>query len=139
MVRRLQMIVVPGLAAALVAGLVIVPSAVAQTGGPGPSRLERCQSVLPRQTVDPILAKYRDRLRAAREAMAREERALRSLLIADNSTRGALDAQIAKANDARNTYARVRLDILWDLRSVIPVHDRELAFRCVERLLVRNR
>lgn len=139
MVRRLQMIVVPGLVAVLVAGLVIVPSAVAQTGGPGPSRLERCQSVLPRQTVDPILAKYRDRLRTAREAVAREERALRSLLIADTSTRAALDAQIAKTNDARNALARVRLDMLWDLRAVIPAQDRTLAFRCAERLLLRNR
>lgn len=130
-----------GLAAGLVVAtgtFLFISTAVAQPGPPGPSR-EQCQSVLPAQTVEPIAAKYRDRLRTARENLAKEERALTSLLVADNATRAALDAQMAKANDARNAFARVRLDLLWDLRAVIPAQNRELAFRCAERLLLRGR
>jgi Spy/CpxP family protein refolding chaperone len=70
--------------------------------------------------------------------MATQERALRSLLVADNSTRAALDAQIARSNDARNAFARARMNALWDLRSVIPAQDRQVAFRCAERLLLRG-
>lgn len=139
MIGRLRLFVVPGLAVAVVAGLLFIPSAVAQTRAPAPSRVDRCASVLQRQTMEPILARYRDRLRTAREAVAKEERALQYLLIADNSTRAALDAQIVKTNDARNALSRVRLDLLWDLRAVIPAQDRTLAFRCAERLLLRNR
>lgn len=139
MVRRLQRIFVVGLVVMVVAGLLVVPTAVAQTRLPARAQVERCQAVLPRQTVDPIVAKYRDRLRTAREAVAREERALQYLLIADNVTRAGLDAQIAKTTDARNALTRVRLDMLWELRSVIPASDRTLAFRCVQRLLLRTR
>lgn len=133
-----------GLAAVLIVAagtLLFASTTVAQPGPadpPGPSR-EQCQSVLPSQTVEPIVAKHRDRLRTARENAAKEERALAALLVADNSTRAALDAQMVKANDARNAFARVRLDLLWDLRSVIPAQNRLLAFRCAERLLLRNR
>lgn len=129
-----------GVAAALVVAagpLLFISSAVAQPGPPGPSR-EQCQSVLPAQTVDPIVAKYRDRIRTARENLVKEERALASLLVADNSTRAALDTQMTKTNDARNAFARLRLDLLWELRSVVPAQNRELAFRCAERLLLRR-
>lgn len=138
MVRTLSRWSAAGLVVVFVAGLLSVPSAVAQPGPQGPSR-EQCQSVLPSQAIDPIIAKYRDRLRTARETLVKEERALASLLVADSSTRTALDAQVVKTNDARNAFARVRLDLLWDLRSVIPAQNRELAFRCAERLLLRNR
>jgi len=89
--------------------------------------------------VDPILARYRDRLRAAREDLRREERALRALLVADNSTRAAVDAQSQKVIGARNALLRVRLEMLWDLRSVIPAQDRDLAFRCAQALMMRRR
>lgn len=123
------------LAVAVVAGLLFVSSALAQQR---PTR-EQCASVLPRETAAPVIERYRDRLRAAREAAMREERALRSLLIADNTTRAALDAQIARTNETRNAMARVRLDALWELRSVIPAQDREVALRCAARLLMRRR
>lgn len=126
------------LAVAVLAGLLFVSSAPAQQGPQRPTR-EQCASVLPRETVAPVIERYRDRLRAAREAAMREERALRSLLIADNTTRAALDAQIARTNETRNAMARVRLDALWELRSVIPAQDREVALRCAARLLMRRR
>jgi Spy/CpxP family protein refolding chaperone len=100
---------------------------------------QRCAAVLPRQAAEQILANYRERLRTARENAVREERALRALLVADNSTKAALDAQTLKTNDARNALSRVRLDMLWDLRSVVPAQDRAIAFRCAERLLMRGR
>ena len=83
----------------------------------------------------------RDRLKAwiGRGQARREERALRALLVADNATKAALDAQNVKTNEARNALSRVRLDMLWDLRSVIPAQDREMAFRCAERFLMRGR
>jgi len=94
--------------------------------------------VLPEAQVNPIVVKYRDRLTAAREAMIREERALRALLVADASTRAALDAQIVKTEAARTALSRVRLDLLWELRTVIPATNREAAFRCAELLLRRR-
>lgn len=126
------------LAVAVVAGLLFVSSAPAQQAPQRPSG-EQCASALPSETVNPVIDRYRDRLRAAREAAVREERALRGLLVADNTTRAALDAQIARTNDARNAFAQVRLDALWELRSVIPAQDREVALRCAARLLMRNR
>jgi Spy/CpxP family protein refolding chaperone len=83
--------------------------------------------------------KYRDRFIAAREAMMKEERAMRALLVADNSTRAAVDAQIIKTEAVRSALLRVRLDMLWDLRSVIPATNRAAAFRCAELLLLRRR
>lgn len=136
--RMVHTIVAPALAAVALAGVLVVPTVTAQPGPRGAGR-DRCEAVLPRQSVDPIVARYRDRLRTAREGVAREERALQYLLIAENSTRAALDAQIAKTTEARNAFTRARLDLLWDLRPAIPAPDRGLAFRCVERLLLRNR
>ncbi|MDQ7842652.1 MAG: periplasmic heavy metal sensor [Armatimonadota bacterium] len=129
----------------LVVAILITPTAAAQQpsspqSSPGPRGwARRCAAVLPRQTVDPIVARYRDRLRAARENLRREERALRALLIAETSTRAAVDAQSQKVIDARNALLRSRLDMLWDLRSVIPPADRDLAFRCAWALMMRRR
>jgi hypothetical protein len=131
----------------VVAALLLVSTAGAQQQAPPPQAPppqrpgveQRCAAVLPRQAAEQILANYRERLRTARENAVREERALRALLVADNSTKAALDAQTLKTNDARNVLSRVRLDMLWDLRSVVPAQDRAIAFRCAERLLMRGR
>jgi len=131
----------------VVAALLLVSTAGAQQQAPPPQAPapqrpgveQRCAAVLPRQAAEQILANYRERLRTARENAVREERALRALLVADNSTKAALDAQTLKTNDARNALSRVRLDMLWDLRSVVPAQDRAIAFRCAERLLMRGR
>ena len=127
------------LAVLVLAGLLIGSPGPA-LGQPGPrNRLrERCQAVLPQGQVDPIVAKYRDRFTAAREAMGREERALRAVLLADNSSRAAFDAQLVKTELARMALSRVRLDMLWDLRSVIPATNRAIAFRCAEFLMRRR-
>lgn len=127
------------LAVLVLAGLLIGPPGPA-LGQPGPrNRLrERCQAVLPQGQVDPIVAKHRDRFTAAREAMGREERALRAVLLADNSSRAAFDAQLVKTELARTALSRVRLDMLWDLRSVIPATNRAIAFRCAEFLMRRR-
>lgn len=135
---RFKSLVVWGLVAGVLAGPIFSGSVLAKQGPP-PQRVQECQAVLPSQTVDPILARYRERLQTARTAMVNEERALRNLLVADATTRAALDSQIARTNDARNAFARVRLDMLWELRFVIPSQDRERAFRCAARLLMRRR
>lgn len=142
--RRLSAVLAAGLVVVFATGLFFVSSALGQQQPPpqpsprGQSRDQQCESVLPRQAVEAILANHREPLRVAREAMATQGRALRSLLVADNSTRAALDAQIARSNEARNAFARARMNALWDLRSVIPAQDREIAFRCAERLLLRG-
>jgi hypothetical protein len=118
--------------------LIASPGPALGQSGPRERLRERCRTALPQAQVDPIVAKYRDRLTAAREAMMKEERGLRALLIADNSTRAALDAQIIKTEAARSALIRVRLDMLWDLRAVIPATNREVAFRCAELLLRRR-
>jgi Spy/CpxP family protein refolding chaperone len=133
-----------GLVVVWATGLLFVSSALGQQQPPpqpsprGQQREQQCAAALPRQAVEAILANHREPLRAAREAMATQERALRTLLVADNTTRAALDAQIARTNDARNAFARARMNALWDLRSVIPAQDRQVAFRCAERLLFRG-
>lgn|GEM_PF-2453103 len=138
MIRQVAML-------ALIAASLIAPSAAAQQPPAQqpplgrPSWEQRCAPVLPQQAVDPILARYRDRLRTAQENLRREEQALRALLVADNSTRAAVDTQSRKAIDARNALLRVRLDILWELRSAIPAQNREQAFRCAEVLMMRRR
>lgn len=139
MVRRNWQVCAAGLVVLVMAGLVVVSPGPA-LGQPGPREglRERCQAVLPEAQVNPIVVKYRDRLTAAREAMIREERALRALLVADASTRAALDAQIVKTEAARTALSRVRLDLLWELRTVIPATNREAAFRCAELLLRRR-
>lgn len=124
----------------LAVALLWAPSAGAQQPPPGrPSWRQRCASVLPRQAVAPILASHRDRLRTARDNLIKEERALRALLIADNSTRPTLDAQSQKTIEARNALLRIRLDMLWELRGAVPAQNRAQAFRCVERLMLRWR
>ena len=139
MVRRQWQVYSAGLAVFVLAGLLIVsPGPASAQPGPRDRLQERCQTVLPQAQVDPIVAKYRDRFTAARESMLREERALRALLIADNATRAALDAQIVKTDAARSALSRVRLDMLWELRSVIPATNREAAFRCAEFLMRRR-
>jgi hypothetical protein len=129
-----------GLVVLVFAGLLIVSPDPAM-GQPGPRQRirERCEAVLPQAQVDPVLAKYRDRLAGAREAAVKEERALRALLVADNSTRAAVDAQVLKTEAARSALTRVRLDMLWELRSVIPATNRAAAFRCAEFLALRRR
>lgn len=127
-----------GLAVIGVAGLLFVNAALAQQGPPGPRAAPQCQGVLPSQ-ADPILAKYRERAQTARDNAMKEERALFALLVADSTTRAAVDAQIAKTNDARSAFAKIRLDMLWELRSVIPAQNREQAFRCAEFSLLRRR
>lgn len=135
-----------GLILTVAAALVLASTAAAQQQSPAqpapqrqrPNLQQRCEAVLPRQAVEQIAANYRERLRTARENLVREERALRSLLIADNSTKAALDAQSVKTNEARAAVQRVRLDMLWDLRAVIPAQDRQVAFRCAEMLLMRQ-
>lgn len=128
-----------GLVVVVLAGLLFISSALAQAPpGPRRDRAQQCQGVISQDAVNPILARHRDRLQTARESMVREERALRALLVADTTTRAALDAQIIKSNDTRNAFARSRLDLLWDLRTVIPAQNREQAFRCAE-LMMRRR
>ncbi|MGH2397466.1 MAG: hypothetical protein ACRDFW_10860 [bacterium] len=135
---RFKPLLAAGLVVAVLAGQILISSAVAQQGQPGSRRAQQCQSVISQDAVNPILARHRDRLQTARENMGREERALRTLLVAETTTRAAVDAQIAKGNETRNAFTRARLDLLWDLRSVIPVQNREQAFRCAE-LLMRRR
>ncbi|HXF81130.1 MAG TPA: hypothetical protein VNN19_00020 [bacterium] len=122
----------------VVFALLIGPVAAAQQPSAPPTFRERCAAVLPQSAVQQLVANYRERLRAARENLIREERALRALLVADAATRAALDAQLAKVNAARAALAKVRADVLWDLRAVVPAPDRPLAFRCAERLLLRT-
>ncbi len=140
MVHRQGQLYAAGLAVVVVAGLLIMSPgpALGQPGPQNPSR-EQCEAVLPQAQVDPIVAKYRDRLAAARETMVKEERALFALLVADSSTRPALEAQIVKTEAARTALSRVRLDMLWELRSVIPATNRDIAFRCAERRLFMRR
>jgi len=136
---RFKVLLASGLIVAVLAGLLMISSALAQQGPPpGARRAQQCQSVISQDAVNPVLGRHRDRLQTARENMGREERALRTLLVADITTRAAVDTQIAKSNDARNAFARARLDLLWDLRSVIPAQNREQVFRCAE-LLIRRR
>lgn len=141
--RRLSAVLAAGLVVVFATGLLFVSSALGQQPPPqqSPDRRKgepQCTSVLPRQAVDAILANHREPLRAAAEAMRTQERALHTLLVADNTTRAALDAEIARSNDARNAFARARMNALWDLRSVIPAQDRQVAFRCAQRLLFRG-
>ena len=89
--------------------------------------------------MTPIAVKYRDRFAAARDALVKEDRALRALLVADNSTRPALEAQMVKTEAARSAVSRVRLDYLWELRGVIPATNRAIAFRCAQFYLIRRR
>jgi len=140
LVRRKWQAYAAGLAVVVFAGLLVVAPGPAM-GQPGPrGRVrDRCRAVLPPAQVAPVLAKYRDRLAAARQAMGKEERALRVLLVADNSTRAALDAQIIKTEAARSALSRVGLDMLWELRSVIPGVDRAAAFRCAGFLALGRR
>lgn len=134
-----------GVIMTIVAALLLVSSAAAQQQSPTqpapqrqrPNLQQRCEAVLPRQAVEQIAANYRDRLRTARENVAREQRALRDLLVADNSTKAAVDAQQARAEAARTAMSRVQVDLLWDLRSVVPAQDRQLAFRCAQVMLRR--
>lgn len=131
MVRRRSQVVAAGLAAVLAGLLLVSPGPALGQPWPRGRIRERCESVLPRAKVAPIVARYRDRIVTARQTVGENERALRALLIADNSTRAALDAQIAKTEAARSALSRVRVDLLWELRSVVPAADRGLAFRCV--------
>lgn len=139
MVRRGWLFAV-GLAVIVLAGLLTVwpDQALGQPGRWARFR-ERCEAVLPEAQATPIAVKYRDRFAAAREAMIKEERALRALLVADNSTRPALEAQMVKTEAARSSVSRVRLDYLWELRSVIPATNRAAAFRCAQFYLIRRR
>lgn len=142
--HKLSVALAAGLVVVFATGFFFVSTALGQQQPPpqptprGQAREQQCAAVLPRQAVEAILANHREPFRAAREAMVTQERALRSLLVADNSTRAALDAQIARSNEARNAFARARMNALWDLRSVIPAQDRQVAFPCAERLLFRG-
>jgi hypothetical protein len=136
-VYRVKTAITAGVAVAIVAGLLVAGAAFAQQGPPGP-RGPQCQGVLSTQ-ADAVVAKYRERAQAARDGLMKEERALFALLIADNSTRAAVDAQTAKVNDARAVFAKVRLDMLWELRTVIPAQNRTQGFRCAEFSLIRRR
>jgi len=139
LVRRRWRGCAAGLAVFVLTGLLVVSPGPA-LGQPGPpDRLrERCEAALPQAKIDPIMAKYRGRLTSAREAVMREERALFALLVADSPTRAAVDTQAGKTETARTLYSRVRLDVLWELRSVVPAADREIAFRCAEFLMRRR-
>lgn len=136
--RRFMSFGMAGLAVALLTGVVPVSTTLAQQAPPTRPGAPQCESVLPSRTADPIVAKYRERLRTARDNMIREERTLIGLLTAENTTRAAAEGQVTKVNDARNALARVRLDMLWELRSVVPAENREQAFRCAGRLLFRR-
>jgi hypothetical protein len=138
--RRTWQITAAGLAILMLAGAVLVwpDTALGQMGRRARIR-ERCEAVLPESQVTPIAIKYRDRFAAAREALVKEERALRALLVADNSTRPALEAQMVKTEAARSAVSRVRLDYLWELRGIIPATNRAAAFRCAQFHLIRRR
>lgn len=138
MVRRWQL-VAAGLAVLVVVGLLAVwPDQAAGQPGPRGRAREWCEAVLPEAVVVPIAVKYRDRLVAAREALIKEERALRALLVADNATRQALEAQMVKTEAARTAVTRLRLDFLWELRGVVPASNRATAFRCARYYLRRR-
>jgi len=136
-VHRVKTAVAAGIAVAVVAGLLVAGAAFAQQGPPGP-RGAQCQGVLSSQ-AEAVVAKYRERAQTVRDNLVKEERALAALVIADNSTRAAVDAQAVKTNEARAVFAKLRLDMLWELRSVIPAQNRAQAFRCAEFSLVRRR
>ncbi len=136
--RRFMSFGMAGLAIALLTGSVPVSTTLAQQARPTRPGASQCESVLPSRMADPIVAKYRERLRTARDNMIKEERALIGLLAAENTTRAAAEGQVTRINDARNALARVRLDMLWELRSVVPAETREQAFRCAGRLLFRR-
>jgi hypothetical protein len=123
----------------LLLGGLLTSVTLAQQPSPRQPGSQRCQSVLSSRTADPVLAKYRERLQTARDAMLREERALINLMAAESTTRAAVDSQAAKVNEARGTLARMRVDMLWELRSVVPPENREQAFRCAGRFLLRRR
>lgn len=137
--HRLVRFGMANLAIALLTGVLPVSATLAQQAPPSRPTAEECQSVLPSRTADPVLAKYRERFQVARDNMIKEERTLIGLLAAENTTRAAAEGQVTKVNDARNALARVRLDMLWELRSVVPAQNREQAFRCAGRLLFRRR
>lgn len=131
--------IVAGIAVTVLAGLVFAGSALAQPAPPSSQqRAQMCQGVLSSQ-AEAVVNKYRERAQTARDNLTKEERALVALLIADNSTRAAVDAQTAKANDARLALTKIRLDMLWELRSIIPAQNREQVFRCAEFSLLRRR
>lgn len=136
---KMKTLLAAGLVVVVLAGLLFISSAVAQAPpGPRRDRVQQCQGVISQDAVNPILARHRERLQTAQQNMRREEQALHTLLVADATTRAAVDTQIAKSNDARNALARARFDLLWDLRSVIPAQNRDQAFRCAF-LLMRRR
>jgi hypothetical protein len=138
--RTWQGVTAAGLATLIVAGVLIISSdpVSAQMGRRARVR-ERCEAVLPETQAAPIAVKYRDRFAAARDALVKEERALRALLVADNSTRPALEARMLKTEAARSAVSRVRMDYLWELRGVIPATNRAIAFRCAQFYLIRRR
>lgn len=125
---------------AALAGVLFAGSAVAQPTPPSPQPrgAQMCQGVLSTQ-AEAIVTKYRERAQTARDNMMKEERALLALLVADNSTRAAVDAQTVKAADARMALTKIRLEMLWELRAVIPAQNRAQAFRCAEFSLLRRR
>jgi hypothetical protein len=138
--RRTWQIGIAGLAILMLVGVFFVwPDTASGQMGRWARIRERCEAVLPESQVTPIAIKYRDRFAAAREALVKEERALRALLVADNSTRPALEAQMVKTEAARSAVSRVRLDYLWELRSVIPATNRAVGFRCAQFHLIRRR
>lgn len=123
----------------LLLGGLLTSVTLAQQPSPRQGGSQRCQPVLSSRRADPVLAKYRERLQTARDAMLREERALINLMAAESTTRAAVDSQAAKVTEARGTLARMRVDMLWELRSVVPPENREQAFRCAGRFLLRRR
>lgn len=137
--HRFMKLGIASLAGALLTGALSTSLALAQQAPPSRPGAELCESVLPSRTADPILAKYRERLQTARDNMMREERTLVSLLAAASTTRAAAEAQMTKVNAGRNALSRVRLDMFWELRSLVPVENREQAFRCAGRRLFRPR
>lgn len=133
--RKFVPFVVLVLAVILATGLWFVadpPDAFAQ---PRRER-QQCLTDAQRRQAEPIFDRHRVPLRNARFRVADESRALRRLLIAEGTTRAQLDAQAARVADARNAAQRARLELLWELRTIVPADQRERAMRCITQQMM---
>jgi Spy/CpxP family protein refolding chaperone len=135
-VRRFVPFLVLVLAVILATGLWFVadsPDAFAQQ--PRRER-QQCLTDAQRRQAEPIFDRHRVPLRNARFRVADESRALRRLLVAEGTTRAELDAQAGRLAEARNAAQRARLELLWELRTVVPADQRERAMRCIMRQMM---
>jgi Spy/CpxP family protein refolding chaperone len=134
-VRRFVPFVVLVLAVILATGLWFVADSRDAFAQPRRERQQRLTDAQRRQ-AEAIFDRHRVPLRNARFRVADESRALRRLLVADGTTRAELDAQAGRLAEARNAAQRARLELLWELRTVVPADQRERAMRCIMRQMM---